>query len=75
MKKSDELALSKSCFNKAGDNELMFILLARDVVTPATIRYWIAERIRIGKNKIDDLQITEARDLAKRIEELQTERK
>jgi hypothetical protein len=60
MKKSDELANPSSCFNKAGDSELMFVLLERDVAAAATVRYWVHERLRLGKNTPADPQIREA---------------
>ena len=60
MKKSIELSDPNSCLNKARDDERLFILLGRDVAAPAAIRAWIAERIRLGKNQSDDLQIVEA---------------
>jgi hypothetical protein len=60
MIKQQELTDPKSCISKAHDDEMIFVLLARDWATPATIIFWIQERIRIGKNKIDDQQIKEA---------------
>lgn len=60
MIKRDEIEDSESCFNKANDNERLFVLLARDPAAPAAIRAWVAERIRLGKNKPDDDQIREA---------------
>lgn len=40
--------------------EMLFVLLERDVAAPNTIRYWVSERIRLGKNKGNDEQIKEA---------------
>jgi len=60
MKKSDELEVTYSCWNKAEANERMFILLARDVAAPEVIRFWCQERIRLGKNVPGDRQIVEA---------------
>lgn len=60
MRKRDELADPNSCMSKAKDDELTFVLLERDMAAPATIRFWISERIRLGKNKPDDPQIVEA---------------
>lgn len=68
MRKSLELADPTSCLNRATDDEFVFVLLGRDQATPIAIRAWIAERIRIGKNKADDPQIVSAEDLAKTIE-------
>lgn len=61
MRKCEELIAPHSCLNKAKWNELLFVLLGRDPAAPATIRYWIAERLRLGKNKPEDEQIREAR--------------
>jgi len=66
--KRDEIEDTESCFNKAGDGERLFILLARDPAAPVAIRAWIAERIRLGKNKPDDPQIREAHECAKLME-------
>jgi len=69
MKKSKELTDQKSCMSRAKDDEMVFVLLARDWASPATIRFWIAERIRIGKNKPGDPQIIEAEKCAEAMEE------
>lgn len=68
MKKYEELSNPSSCMNLAKDNEIVFVLLARDVAAPAAIRAWTKERIRRGKNKPGDLQISEALDCAKEME-------
>lgn len=60
MRKRDELTDPKSCMSKAREDEFTFVLLARDEAAPETIRFWCAERIRLGKNKITDPQIVEA---------------
>lgn len=60
MRKSLEMKTKNSCLNKAEANETIFVLLARDAASPAAIQAWIAERIRLGLNKIDDSQITDA---------------
>lgn len=60
MLKRDEIEDTGSCFNKAGDGERLFVLLARDPAAPVAIRAWIAERIRLGKNVAGDEQIREA---------------
>ncbi len=60
MRKRDELTNPNSCMSRAHDDEWTFILLARDVAAPVAVRAWIAERIRLGKNRPDDLQIAEA---------------
>lgn len=60
MLKRDELSDPNSCLNKARNDELVFVLLERDVAAPATIRAWVEERLRLGKNQPDDPQIVEA---------------
>lgn len=60
MTKADEREKPDSCFNRALDHELMFILLERDHAAPVAIRAWAAERIRIGANKPGDAKILEA---------------
>jgi hypothetical protein len=64
MLKRDELANAASCLSRAKDDEMCFVLLARDAAAPVAIQAWIEERIRTGKNKSDDPQITEARQCA-----------
>src|ERR1700751_2402990 len=68
MIKRDEIEDEGSCFNKAQDGERLFVVLARDPAAPAAVRAWIAERIRLGKNKPDDAQIRAAREDALRME-------
>jgi hypothetical protein len=64
MIKRDEIENPKSCFNRALDEERIFVLLARDPAAPIAIRAWVAERIRLGKNRSGDDQIREALDCA-----------
>ena len=64
MIKHDEIEHTESCFNKARDNERLFVLLARDPAAPVAIRAWIAERISLGKNEPGDAQILEATECA-----------
>jgi hypothetical protein len=72
MRKDLEATDPQSCWNKAREDELVFVLLGRDKTAPAVIDAWCAERIRIGKNTEGDAQITEARELAAAIREEQT---
>jgi hypothetical protein len=58
--KRDELSDPNSCFNRAADDEMIFVLLARDVATPHGIREWSKERVLRGKNQPEDAQIVEA---------------
>lgn len=67
MLKADERDQPGSCWNKANDDELVFVILERDVAAVATILDWCAHRIRLGKNTPDDPQISEAKTLAYKI--------
>lgn len=60
MIKSEELANPNSCLSKAKDDEMVFVLLGRDVAAPAAIQEWIDERIDLEKNTESDAQIQEA---------------
>ena len=62
MLKRDELANPESCFNRARDDEYVFVLLGRDQAAATAIRAWAAERVRLGKNKVSDAQICTALD-------------
>jgi len=68
MLKNLECVNPNSCFSKAQENEMLFVLLERDLAAPATIRFWMQERIRLGKNQPTDPQILEAEECAKYIE-------
>ena len=59
----------ESCVNRANDYEQVFTLMGRDVAAPNTIRFWAAERIRLGKNQPGHRQITEALKCASQMEE------
>jgi len=60
MIKADELHHPASCLNRARSEEMLFVLLGRDICAPSAIRYWCGERIRTGKNDATDSQIIEA---------------
>lgn len=60
MIKSRELTDPKSCMSRAKDGEMTFVLLVRDIAAPKTIKAWVDERIRVGKNSYTDPQIAEA---------------
>jgi hypothetical protein len=66
MLKTDEL--KHGCMARALDEEMTFVLLARDAAAPAAIRAWCEERIRIGRNRENDHQIIEARLCANEME-------
>jgi hypothetical protein len=68
MLKHYELSDPNSCFNRAADDELVFVLLERDVASPHAIREWGLERVLRGKNHPDDAQIVEALQLAEKME-------
>ena len=57
MLKRDELSNPNSCMSRANDDEMVFVLLARDKAAPVAIRAWIAERLRLRLNSVDDWQI------------------
>jgi hypothetical protein len=63
VRKRDELADPRSCLNRARDDEWTFVLLGRDPATPAAVRAWIEERVRLGKNGRGDPQILSAERL------------
>ena len=69
MKKTDEATQRNSCWNKARDDERVFVLLARDAAAPETLRFWASRRVELGKNQPGDPQIVEALDCADRMED------
>lgn len=68
MLKRDELINPQSCMSRAWDDEMTFVLLARDEDAPDTIRDWIKRRIRRGKNTAGDSQMREAEECARTME-------
>lgn len=64
MEKQKELTYPGSCWNKAKDKELVFILLERDPAAAHAVRAWIDKRIELGKNTLEDAQIYEAMNWA-----------
>jgi hypothetical protein len=69
MIKNKEATEPNSCWNKARDDERVFVLLARDAAAPETLRFWANRRIELGKNDRFDPQIVEALDCADRMED------
>jgi len=63
-----------SCFNRAREDEAVFVLLGRDVAAAPAIRAWAKARIEQGKNKRRDHQIKEALALADIMEREAAER-
>jgi hypothetical protein len=65
MLKKEEVLNPNSCLNRAADDEMVFVLLARDEAAPYIVEEWCRLRITMGKNKsIDDPQITGALEVA-----------
>ena len=68
MRKHKELSDPNSCLNRARIDEPIFVLLGRDVAAVNTVRFWIEERIRWGKNQRSDAQIIEAQQWIKNVQ-------
>jgi hypothetical protein len=68
MIKSQEVSDTSSCLNRARHDEMLFVLLGRDVAAPETIRFWARRRVELGKNRISDPQILEALAAAEMME-------
>lgn len=64
MRKHLEQTIAGSCWNKASRNEMVFVLLGRDLATADTIEFWCQRRIELGLNTADDDQIRDARAAA-----------
>jgi hypothetical protein len=75
MLKRDECAVRTSYLNKADDDEMMFVLLARDRAAPDTIRGWCIKRISLGLNTMNDEQIICALQCATDMEIHQTQKR
>jgi hypothetical protein len=60
MRKSEELTNPKSCLSKAKDDEIVFVLLARDPAAQAAIITWMDERVRLGLNTYQDQKLIDA---------------
>lgn len=67
MLKHEEASDPDSCWNKADDNEEVFVLLGRDIATPMAIMRWIEMRVLYQKNKASDMQIQGAYAITKRL--------
>ena len=66
MIKREELVNPGSCLNKAREDEMVYCIIGHDPALPAALRAWIAERIRLGKNKPDDQQIVDTQNVIDR---------
>jgi hypothetical protein len=65
MLKRDELSKRESCLNRAKDDEMIFVLIGRDVAAPEAIRAWCRQRIALEKNKPNDFQLVKALSVAR----------
>lgn len=68
MRKQQEIKESTSCLNQSRDNELIFVLCARDKSAPDAIRAWCQSRILRQLNKPTDSKIIEALNCADNME-------
>lgn len=48
--KRDEIADPNSCLNRAGDDEPVFVLRAKDPLAARTVRDWAARAVLSGKH-------------------------
>lgn len=69
MKKMDEIATTNSCLNKAHNDEMIFVLRAKDPAAPIAIRAWIAERMRLGMDDFSGEKLNNAHQCAITMEE------
>lgn len=67
MRKRDELR-GPSCMTNALDDEMVFVLLARDRAAPLAIRAWAEARVALGLNLRTDEKIVEAFKAAETME-------
>lgn len=70
MLKKNELIEPSSCLNKAGPEEPIFVLRAKDPAAPATIRLWAAMATGIHEPE----KLKEADMLASQMDAWRTER-
>lgn len=68
MRKKDEISDPNSCLNTAKTYDWIFVLIEKDIAAPATIRFWVQERIRLGKNQPNDDQLKSALRVATNME-------
>lgn len=58
--KAENLIHKDSCWNRADNDEPVFVLLGRDRAAPLVVREWIKLRVMSGKNTMEDKQIQDA---------------
>lgn len=68
MKKFEERMHKDSCWNKAKDDQYVFVMIDHDLAMPDTIRDWAARRVKLGLNKWEDPKIQSALEEALVIE-------
>jgi len=68
MRKHSELCQPSSCLNRAKTDELIFVILGRDIAAQRAIAAWVEARVDLGKNKPNDIQIVEALECAAAME-------
>jgi len=74
MRKSDELAASGSCLNRAASDEPIFVLRANDETAPGIVREWarryLGEKLAEGQpTSAQALKYAEAMELAGQMED------
>lgn len=66
MIKIDELVSPTSCLNKAGDDEPIFVLRAKDPLAAEVVRFWADKATTSGQH--ESSKIMEAQGLAAQME-------
>lgn len=70
MLKIQERSIPTSCWNKAKDDEVVFVLKSTDKAMSTTIRFWIDKRVELGLNESGDDKIQEALITAQLVDRL-----
>lgn len=65
--RDEELENQHSCFNKAAEDEPIFVLRAKDKLAPMIVRHW-AELALVLSPNLDEEKYSEALELADRME-------
>lgn len=60
MQKKLEVSNPDSCLGKAKEDEMIFVLRAKDPVAPHVIREWVKARIEAGLNTPSESKVKEA---------------